>query len=324
MSTYLKTTADVYKEAAEQPAENLCCVATPPMKLPGLNIPSIMHDMNYGCGNAVQMQDMQPGQTSLYVGVGGGLEALYLAYYSRKPGGVIAVDPVKEMRDAAIQNFEEAARLNDWFDPSFVDVRDGDALELPIDDNTIDVAAQNCLFNIFKVGSDLEKAMAEMYRVLKLGGRLVMSDPISEQPIPQHLQDDERLRAECLSGCIPMQAYLDSITDVGFGMVEVRSRKPYRVLGAKEYKIDDHLCLETVEVAAIKSPMADDGPCVFTGRTVCYVGNEPVFDDGKGHVLMRGIPLDVCDKTSGALAALGRDDMVFSDSTWHYTGGGCC
>ncbi len=322
--TYLETVKDVYREAAEAPAENLCCVGQPPLRLPGLNIPSIMYDMDYGCGAAVQVGDLQPNQTSLYVGVGGGLEALYLAYYSRKPQGVIAVDPVPEMREAARKNFDEAAKLNDWFDPSFVDIRDGDALNLPIDDNTIDIAAQNCLFNIFKQGGDLEKALGEMFRVLKLGGRLVMSDPICEATIPEHLQDDERLRAACLSGCIPIHQYISAITNAGFGSVEIRSRKPYRILRKEEHDLDDHLLLESIEVAAVKSPMPDDGPCIFTGRTACFVGSEDSFDDGKGHVMTKGIPLAVCDKTAAALQNLNRKDIIITDSTWHYNGGGCC
>ncbi|MFX8778287.1 methyltransferase domain-containing protein, partial [Acinetobacter baumannii] len=79
-------------------------------------------------------------------------------------------------------NFVEAEALNPWFDKGFVDLRKGDALHLPVDDNSIDVAAQNCLFNIFK-HEELKQALQEMYRVLKPRGRLVMSDPICEQPI---------------------------------------------------------------------------------------------------------------------------------------------
>src|SRR6267378_5911099 len=73
------------------------------------------------------------GDTVLYVGVGGGLEALQFAYCTRRPGGVIAVDPVAAMREAARANFAEAARLNAWFDLDFVQVRDGTALDLPVD-----------------------------------------------------------------------------------------------------------------------------------------------------------------------------------------------
>jgi hypothetical protein len=63
---------------------------------------------------------------------------------------------------------------------------------------------------------------------------------------------------------------------------------------------------------------------VFTGRTAIYYGAGASFDDGKGHVLSVNQPLAVCDKTAAALAALGRDDLFVSGSTFHYDGGGCC
>ncbi len=94
--SYHSTVQDVYRKAAEAPDAGLCCVPQTPMYLPGLVIPSIMDEMNYGCGTTVHAQDMTKDQTVLYVGVGGGLEALQLAYFTRRPGGVIAVDPVAE------------------------------------------------------------------------------------------------------------------------------------------------------------------------------------------------------------------------------------
>ncbi|MEO0586891.1 MAG: arsenosugar biosynthesis arsenite methyltransferase ArsM [Planctomycetota bacterium] len=319
---YKLTVHDVYEQAAEAPADNLCCVPLPPQYLPGLTIPKIMHEMNYGCGSTVHPEDMKPDQTVLYVGVGGGLELLQLAYFTRKPGGVIGVDPVARMRDACQQNLEIAAQENDWFDPSFIDLREGDALDLPIDDDTIDFAAQNCLFNIFKTGGDLEKALSECHRVMKPQGRLGMSDPIAPHELPQHLQDDEVLRAQCISGSLTYDGYIKHITDAGFGAVEVRSRKPYRHLDAKTFNLDKNVMLETVEVTACKVPMPADGPCVFTGRTATYFGPDKLFDDGKGHTLVRNMPLDVCDKTAGALSKF--DDVAVTESTFHYGGGGCC
>ena len=75
---------------------------------------------------------------------------------------------------------------------------------------------------------------------------------------------------------------------------------------------------------AIKDPIPEDGSCVFTGRTALYFGPEEVFDDGKGHILSRDLPLAVCDKTAGALLRLERPDLLVTGSTFHYRGGGCC
>ena len=282
-----------------------------------------MQEMNYGCGSTVHPRDLVNNPKILYVGVGGGMELLQFSYFSRQKEGVIGIDVVEEMLDASRKNFILAEEQNDWFQSDFVTLKKGDALDLPVEDNSIDVAAQNCLFNIFKV-EELKKALEEMYRVLKPHGRLVMSDPICEQPMNQTLRDDERLRALCLSGSIPLNDYIKMLTDVGFGTIEIRAKRPYRILDKKHYPTEETIFIESVEVCAIKDPMPEDGPCVFTGKAAIYYGDEDFFDDKKGHVLLQNQPLAVCDKTAGALAKINRNDLYISESTYHYDGGGCC
>ncbi|CAN5331274.1 arsenosugar biosynthesis arsenite methyltransferase ArsM [soil metagenome] len=323
IQSYLETTKNVYKEAAEKPDIGLCCTTTPVWQLPGLRIPKRMLEMNYGCGSTVNPRDLVNNPKILYVGVGGGMELLQFSYFSRQSGGVTGIDVVDEMLSACKENFKEAENQNSWFKSNFVKLIKGDALMLPIEDNSIDVAAQNCLFNIFKQ-DDLKTALGEMYRVLKPHGRLVLSDPICEQEMPENLKEDERLRALCLSGSLPLQEYIKMITDIGFGTVEIRARRPYRILDPVNYETEDLIFIESVEVCAIKDPMPADGPCVFTGKTAVYYGTEEYFDDGKGHVLNPNQPLAVCDKTGGALAASGRNDIFISESTYFYDGGGCC
>ena len=133
------------------------------------------------------------------------------------------------MLQACQDNFTEAEQQNDWFQKDFVQLKQGDALALPLADSSVDLAAQNCLFNIFKQ-DELKQALKEMYRVLKPQGRLVMSDPICEQPINDSLRNDEKLRALCLSGSIPLNDYLNMLVEVGFGTLEVRAKRPYRIL----------------------------------------------------------------------------------------------
>ena len=70
--------------------------------------------------------------------------------------------------------------------------------------------------------------------------------------------------------------------------------------------------------------MPADGPCVFTGKTAIYYGDEDFFDDKKGHTIVQNQPLAVCDKTAAALSSLHRNDIFISDSTFFYDGGGCC
>ncbi|MEO2063859.1 MAG: arsenosugar biosynthesis arsenite methyltransferase ArsM [Christiangramia sp.] len=323
MSSYLETTKNVYRDAALTPDVGLCCTTNPIWELPGLKIPKIMQEMNYGCGSTVHARDLTNNPRILYVGVGGGMELLQFAYFSRQKNGVVGIDVVDEMLEASRKNFREAEEMNPWFKSEFVDLKKGDATDLPVEDNSIDVAAQNCLFNIFKT-EELTKALQEMYRVLKPHGRLVMSDPTCEQEMNEELRNDERLRALCLSGSLSIADYVKALTDVGFGTIEIRARKPYRILDPKNYPTEELVYIESIEVAAIKDPMPEDGPCIFTGKAAIYYGEDDHFDDKKGHVLLKNQPLAVCDKTAGALAALGRDDIFISESTYHYDGGGCC
>ncbi len=321
--SYLNATNDLYKEAALTPDVGLCCTTTPVWSFPELEIPGIMLDMNYGCGSTVNPRDLVRNPKILYVGVGGGMELLQFSYFSRQKGGVVGVDVVDEMLEASRKNFEEAEKMNPWFKSDFVELKKGDALSLPVDDSSIDVAAQNCLFNIFKI-EDLKLALEEMYRVLKPGGRLVMSDPICEDDMSDELRNDDKLRALCLSGSIPMKDYIKALTDVGFATIEIRAKRPYRMLTPNHYNTDENIFIESIEVCAIKDPMQPDGPCVFTGKTAIYFGDEDHLDDKKGHVLLQNQPLAVCDKTAGALADLNRDDIYITESTFHYDGGGCC
>lgn len=316
-------THDVYREAALNPEKGLCCTTTPVWQLPELKIPQRMLDMNYGCGSTVNPRDLVGSPTVLYVGVGGGMEVLQFAYFSRRKGAVIGLDVVDEMMTACRENLVEAEGQNAWFKSDFVDLRKGDALNLPIESETVDIAAQNCLFNIFH-DADLRQALSEMYRVLKPRGRLILSDPVCDVAMPENLKNDARLRAMCLTGAIPLDEYIGRLTSLGFGTIEVRARRPYRLLTPRHFETDQVIPVESVEICAIKDPMPADGPCVFTGRTAIYYGDEPFFNDGKGHTLAQNQPLAVCDKTAGALTRLGRDDIWVSPSTFFYDGGGCC
>jgi ubiquinone/menaquinone biosynthesis C-methylase UbiE len=323
MKTYLETTKDIYKKAAETPDVGLCCTTTPIWQLPNLEMPKIMLEMNYGCGSTVNPRDLVNNPKILYVGVGGGMELLQFAYFSRQKDGVVGVDVVDEMLTASSNNFVEAEKLNPWFKSEFVKLKKGDALNLPVEDESIDVAAQNCLFNIF-TKEDLKLALAEMYRVLKPYGRLVLSDPTSESKMPISLQNDEKLRALCLSGALPLKEYIKMITDAGFGTVEIRAKRPYRVLSPNHYNTVENIFIDSVEVCAIKDPMPEDGPCVFSGKSAIYFGNEELFDDQQGHVLLQQMPLAICDKTAHALQQLNKSDLHISASTYFYDGGGCC
>ena len=131
-TSYLATTRDIYREAALSPQQGLCCTTAPVWQLPGLVIPKRMLAMNYGCGSTVHPRDLAGNPTVLYVGVGGGMELLQFAYFCRRRDTVIGLDVVDEMLAACRDNLAEARAHNPWFESSFVDLRRGDALALPV------------------------------------------------------------------------------------------------------------------------------------------------------------------------------------------------
>jgi ubiquinone/menaquinone biosynthesis C-methylase UbiE len=322
MSDYLQTVADVYAEAAREPDAELCCTQSPVWALPDLKIPEAMLAMNYGCGSTVNPRDLQAGDTVLYVGVGGGLEALQFAYFTRRPGSVIAVDPVADMRAKAKANLDEAARLNPWFRPDFVKLIDGSAFALPVAGNSVSILAQNCLFNVFTTG-DLDKALAEVVRVLKVGGMFSTSDPITPTPLPASFAANERLRARCISGCLTYEQYVAALANAGFGKIEIRGRFPYRYLHPRDYPdLQAPVMLESIEAAAFKVPDGPEGVEVFTGRTATYAGPEDGYCDEHGNTLKRGMPMAVSDAAAARFAKQG--DIVVTGPTWHAKGGGCC
>ena len=118
--SYLDTTHDVYKQAALTPDVGLCCTTNPIWELPGLKIPKIMQEMNYGCGSTVHARDLSNNPKMLYVGVGGGMELLQFSYFNRQRGGVVGVDVVDEMLEASAANFKIAEAQNPWFKSEFV------------------------------------------------------------------------------------------------------------------------------------------------------------------------------------------------------------
>jgi SAM-dependent methyltransferase len=322
MSTYLQIVEEVYDHAARQPDATLCCTQAPVWNLPDLRVPPIMFAMNYGCGSTVDPRDLKPNDTILYVGVGGGLEALQFAYFTRRPRSVIAVDPVAAMRDKARANFVEAARLNPWFRPEFVQICDGNALRLPVPSESVRVVAQNCLFNVF-MRDDLEQALAEVCRVLKPGGFFATSDPVTPTPLPEAFRADALARARCLSGCQTFDDYVASLAQAGFGRINVRARFPYRLVTPGEYpSLTDAVLLESVEVTAHKVPHSVDGPAIYTGRMAVYGGPKESVVDESGAVLRRGIPVAVSE---AAARRLGRHhDIVVTPSTYHARGAVCC
>lgn len=313
---YLDTLARVYADLARFPQLARPQGRTIPLILPGLQIPAPMQTMHYGCGLGMDTADLAGASSVAYVGVGGGLEALQLAYFCRRPGSVIGVEPMAELREAAQRNLQTAAALNDWFDPSFVEIRAGDPLNLPIPDQAVERVVQTGLIHLLEP-AQVPVALRELARVLQPGGRLILSDPIAARPLPLHLQTSPLLRGLGLSGALTYGDYIQQVAEAGFGQIEVRARRPYHLLEPQAYQLDAPLLLEYLEIVAIKHHLPADGVCVLTGKTAIYLGSEAMFDDQAGHVLQSGVPLPICDKTAAYLSQF--EDIFITDSTWHYS-----
>ncbi|MFO0980205.1 MAG: methyltransferase domain-containing protein [Planctomycetota bacterium] len=318
---YMTCVRETYAAAALEPDPSLCCIAGTHWSLPDLHVPAAMQEMNYGCGTTVHPGDLIGHRPILYVGVGGGLEALQFAYVRRLSGGVIAVDPVPEMRAAAERNLLAAARLNPWFDPAFVRIVDGAAESLPVADASVEVVAQNCLFNVFSAG-DLARAVREVHRVLVPGGRFSSSDPVSSLPVPDSLKRSHTLRARCCAGCQTYDEYLATLAAGGFSRLVVRSRIPYRLLLPREHpEIERAILLESLEVLALKTAAHDGVAEIHSGRHAIYRGPGSFCLDGR-FTFAAGTPVSISDATAQRLAV--RPDFLVTEPTYHARGPGCC
>lgn len=310
---YLGFAHAFYDTLALTPGSAACCVQRNDLELPDLVAPPEMVERTFSCGTTVHPAELTDAPTVLYVGVGGGLEALQFAYFSRRPNAVIAVDPVARMRDVATANLAEAARLNDWFNESFVRVLDGDAFALPLPDASVDLVAQNCLFNLFEP-ADLRRALGEAARVLRPGGRLMMSDPIATRDIPEHLRRDDRLRAMCLSGALRYEEYTAAVAAAGFGRIEVRSRKPYRVLDSASYGLDSDLALDALDTVSVKTA-AMDGCEIYSGRRAIYTGPQAQLCL-EGLTLHRHRPAAISDRMAERLEQQLTGAVLLTPPTW--------
>jgi len=318
-SGYLAETKNYYKNLAKRKEIGYKPTEQTVWWLPDLNIPESMFREGYSGGSTVYPQDLVNHPTVLYVGAGSGLELLQFAYFSRKTAGVIGIDAVEEMIVECKKNLLEAERQNKWFKSEFVDLRKGDALYLPLEDNCIDVAAQNCLFNIFKM-DDLRKALNEMYRVLKPGGRMVLTDPICNDTIPEHLKEDDHLRAMCITGAIPLHEYIDLIKETGFNSISIRGRWPYKVIDPHHYDVEQAVFVESVEICAQKRKEGESSEQVqvYTGRKAVYFGPDDSFNADGVPNLPYNKPVAVSDQEAEKLEALNENNIHISPSTFFF------
>ncbi|MEJ5198043.1 MAG: arsenite methyltransferase [Anaerolineae bacterium] len=181
-----------------------------------------------GCGNPTALASLQPGETVLDIGSGAGIDAFFAAQRVGPNGRVIGLDMTPAMIERARQAAAEAGLHN-------VEFRLGQAEAMPVADTSVDVIMSNCVINLCE---DKGRVFEEAYRVLKAGGRLAISDMVTDGPLPLALRSDPGAWAGCISGALPEREYLDLVRAAGFREVQAqRSLSGGRVAGVAVYSL---------------------------------------------------------------------------------------
>ena len=282
-------------------------------------IPDEIIEKDYGCGDPSRY--VRAGETVLDLGSGSGKTCYIIAQLVGAEGKVIGVDfnpPMLqlarkyrqligdklgyqnvEFRRGRIQDLRTNLELVEQFlqeNPvrsvadlarleSFQhDIRNEQPL---IADESIDVIVSNCVLNLVRP-EDKNSLFAEMYRVLKRGGRIVISDIVSDEPVPEHLAKDPDLWSACVSGAFQEEEFLRAFEEAGFhGMrIEELRSEPYQTVEGIEFR--------AVTLTAYKGK---EGPCIERNQAVVYRGPWKQVVDDDGHTLERGARMAVCDKT---------------------------
>lgn len=190
-----------------------CCDSQATLYDPALlgDLPVDVTGLSLGCGDPVSIASLKPGETVLDLGSGGGIDCFLAARQVGESGAVIGVDMTPEMLAKANASKARMEVTN-------VEFRQAQIEALPVDDNSIDVILSNCVINL---APDKAAVFREAFRVLKPGGRLAVSDIVTEGPLPRPQGIDLSEWAACVTGAIDVTAYLNLLRDAGF--VDVRA-----------------------------------------------------------------------------------------------------
>jgi len=178
-------------------------------------------NMGLCCGNPTAIAALKSGEVVLDLGSGGGFDVFLAGPRVGPTGRVIGVDMTPDMRAKARGNvaaYRERSGLDN------VEFRLGEIEHLPVADASVDVVISNCVINL---SPDKPQVFREVFRVLKPGGKMMVSDIVLNRPFPESLRDDEDLYAACLAGALLREDYLGAIRAAGFGLVEVITDREY-------------------------------------------------------------------------------------------------
>jgi ubiquinone/menaquinone biosynthesis C-methylase UbiE len=212
-----------YGQAAEsfQPkARSSCCGPNEPADLSAsklypvselVTLPEEVTGLSMGCGDPITLASLQPGQTVLDLGSGGGIDCFMAAKKVGDAGHVIGVDMTPQMLEKARANQARMGFKN-------VEFRLGEIEHLPVADSTVDVIISNCVVNL---SPDKPQVFREAFRVLKSGGKFAVSDIVTDGPLPKQVKDSLAAWAGCVAGALDVQEYLNWLEEAGFTSIEV-------------------------------------------------------------------------------------------------------
>ncbi len=314
---------DRYGAAANEREEALCCPIADYDPAFLKVIPQEVLDRDYGCGDPSRF--VREDDVVLDLGSGGGKICFIASQMVGKKGRIIGVDRNRDMLDLAesartqvaektgldnvefrvgnIQDLQlNLARLDEWLVKNPVHKRE-DLFALHAEeqrlrteeplvaDESIDVVLSNCVLNL--VGEEERLQMfEELFRVVKVGGRVAISDIVCDEDVPEHLRNDEELWSGCISGAFREDLFIQAFVDAGFYGVQLvkRDSQPWKVVEGIEFR--------AVTVIAYKGK---EGACKEGNHAVVYPGPWKEVHDDDGHIYKRGEAIAVCSKTYGIL-----------------------
>jgi arsenite methyltransferase len=180
-------------------------------------VPTAAAHVSLGCGNPTALAQLEPGETVLDLGSGGGIDVLLSAKRVGPTGFVYGLDMTDEMLALAERNQAEASVAN-------VQFLKGQIEAIPLPDDVVDVVISNCVINL---ASDKGQVLREAFRVLKPGGRFAVSDVVAQGELPPDLRADMEAWVGCIAGALEEQAYRRLLNDAGFADVEIQVTRVY-------------------------------------------------------------------------------------------------
>jgi ubiquinone/menaquinone biosynthesis C-methylase UbiE len=231
-------------------------------------IPDESKTRSYGCGSPVNDADLQPGETVVDLGSGSGVECFLAAEKVGPTGRVFGIDMTEEMLALARESQKSVAEKLGYNNLEF---RHGYLEDIPLEDAAAHVVISNCVINL---SPDKRRTLHEIFRILKPGGRLVVSDIVTDQQIPTRVRNNEKLRGECLGGALQQEQLLAMLRSAGFTGAELIRRFPYRLEEGTQFYSLTFSCLKpeaSEEVSVIyrgplEAVMIANGTLLFKGR----------------------------------------------------------